>query len=179
MHRRFATAALTLALILGHRAAPAQSGPGGVVDFTLPTTEGRTRSVSQYRGRVVIIFYETRDSTNENQQVKDALGQRLRADPSLVQRFMLIPVANVGDYNFWPAHTFAREAISAVANSQHVVLWFDWNHALTQRLGMRDGTSNIVVLDRDGRVRFRRLGPMRATEIPGFLQQVQELANET
>jgi predicted transcriptional regulator len=167
-------------LVLGTaREAGAQvaaEGAGPVVEFALPTTAAASRSVSQYRGRVVVIFYENRDAISQNQALKDAIGRVGAQDPTLAQRFALVAVANLAEFAFWPAEYFAREAITRVARHAHVELWLDWHHVLFRRLGLRDGVSNVVVLDREGRVRLRRSGAIPASQVQPFLRALAAIA---
>lgn len=156
--------------------APVVTGPA--VDFALPTTAGRDRNVSAYRGKVVILFYETRGAITMNQHVKDAMGRQFNADRSLANRFALIAACNVAEYNSWPSQYFAREAISAVARSQHIELWLDWQRSLISRLALRDGTSNIVLIDKQGRVRSRRFGRVADGQVQAFINEMLALGNE-
>lgn len=171
-------ASVALAVLAAGLSAPAQQRLGAPVNFSLPTTSGHPRSVAQYRGRVVILFYESREVVAQNQPLKDALGRQGERDPSLAQRFALIPVANVGAYNFWPAQHFAREAITAIARHQGVEMWFDWDRTLVHALGLRDGASNVVVLDRQGRVRYHRWGRIAPGDVERFLSTLSAVANE-
>ena len=158
------------------RPSPVVTGP--VVDFSLPTTAGRERNVSAYRGRVVVLFYETRGAITQNQHVKDAMGRRFDADRSLVNRFSLIAACNVAEYNSWPSQYFAREAISAVARAQRIELWLDWQRTLIQRLSLRDATSNIVLIDKQGHVRSRRFGRVADDQVQPLITEMMTLAAE-
>lgn len=168
-------ASLTAASLLAPNAALAQAAP---VDFTLPTTSGRDRAVSQFRGKVVVLFYETRGTITQNQHVKDAMGARFNRDRTLANRFSLIAACNVAEYNSWPSQYFAREAITTVARSQRIELWLDWNRTLIQRLGLRDGTSNIVLIDKLGRIRERNWGRVAEANVNPLLDRMIALGNE-
>ncbi|MBL8682065.1 MAG: hypothetical protein JNK05_23055 [Myxococcales bacterium] len=168
-------ASLTAASLLAPNAVLAQAAP---VDFTLPTTSGRDRAVSQFRGKVVVLFYETRGTITQNQHVKDAMGARFNRDRTLANRFSLIAACNVAEYNSWPSQYFAREAITTVARSQRIELWLDWNRTLIQRLGLRDGTSNIVLIDKLGRIRERNWGRVADANVNALLDRMIALGNE-
>ncbi len=172
------------AILIGDEAQAQQAQAGGasaagpVVDFTLPTTAGRDRMLSQLRGKVVVLFYETRGTITQNQHVKDAMGVRFNRDRTLANRITLIASCNVAEYNSWPSQYFAREAISAVARSQRIELWLDWNRTLIQRLGLRDAASNIVIVDRTGVVRERHAGHMADGQVSTFLDRVIAMGDE-
>jgi hypothetical protein len=169
------------ASLVTSRVALGQQAPGAVgapADFSLPTTAGRDRALAQLRGKVVVLFYETRDTITQNQHVKDAMGVRFNRDRSLINRFSLVAACNVAEYNSWPSQYFAREAISAVARSQRIELWLDWNRTLIQRLGLRDRTSNIVLIDKQGRVRERLWGRVADGSVNALIDRMIALGSE-
>lgn len=184
MNRRdvLGIAAGTAGAILIGDEAQAQQAPvaGGAppVDFSLPTTAGRDRSLAQMRGKVVVLFYETRGTISQNQHVKDAMGVRFNRERALANRITLIAACNVAEYNSWPSQYFAREAISAVARSQRIELWLDWNRTLIGRLGLRDAASNIVVVDRMGVVRERHFGRLADGQVGPLLDRIVSLGED-
>jgi hypothetical protein len=167
----------SLTLWLAERSAQAQAVPGAV-DFTLPTTAGRDRSLSSLRGKAVVLFYETRGTITQNQHVKDAMGARFNADRSLSNRIALIASCNVAEYNSWPSQYFAREAITTVARQQRIELWLDWNRTLIQRLGLRDNVSNIALVDKQGRLRERNWGRVADGQVQALIDRIVALGNE-
>lgn len=184
MNRRemLGIAATTAGVALVGDEARAQQTPstvsGNAVDFSLPTTAGRDRTLSQMRGKAVVLFYETRGTISQNQHVKDAMGVRFNRDRALANRVSLIASCNVAEYNSWPSQYFAREAISAVARSQRIELWLDWNRALIARLGLRDGASNIVLFDRSGVLRERHAGRIADAQVGALIDRIVALGDE-
>lgn len=184
MNRRevLGIAATTAGITLIGEEARAQQAPSVVganaVDFSLPTTAGRERSLSQLRGKAVVLFYETRGTISQNQHVKDAMGARLNRERALANRITLIASCNVAEYNSWPSQYFAREAISAVARSQRIELWLDWNRTLISRLGLRDGVSNIVLFDRGGVLRERHAGRIADAQVGALIDRIVALGEE-
>jgi len=184
MNRRevLGIAATTAGITLIGQEARAQQvpsvAPANAVDFSLPTTAGRERSLSQLRGKAVVLFYETRGTITQNQHVKDAMGVRFNRDRTLANRIALIAACNVAEYNSWPAQYFAREAISAVARSQRIELWLDWNRTLISRLGLRDAVSNIVLFDRAGVLRERHAGRIPDAQVEALIDRIVALGEE-
>lgn len=163
---------------LGALSARAQSSPlGTVVEASLVTTSGRTRSLSQLRGKTVVLFYETRGAINVNQHVKDAMGRRFNADRALANRFALVAACNVAEYNTWPSRYFAGQAIATVANSNHLELWLDWDRTMITRLGMHDNASNIALIDRNGRFHHHQWGRVANNAVDPLLDRMVALAN--
>jgi predicted transcriptional regulator len=159
-------------------AGAAVAAPPAAVDFSLPTTADLTRSASELRGKVAVFFYEDRHSTETNALLKKALRRAALEDRSFGERLAVVPIANVSGYDFWPARYFARNAVKKMARRHDLEIWLDWKGALQPMLGLRDDTSNVVVLDRAGRLRVRRFGPIPSEELGAFLQQLRALMRE-
>lgn len=184
MHCTLARAAAALAFGAALYAAPlaspvvAQAMLNSVADFALPTTAGVTRSIVQYRGRVVLLFFEDRGTVRQNEHLRRALTQVQRTEPPLAGLFALVPVANVSGYNYWPMRHFAEQTVRSYARNTGIELWLDWSHTLQSRLRLREGVSNVVVIDRHGRVRYHRWGRVPDTEVTPFMNLLRALARE-
>ncbi|MEZ4406062.1 MAG: hypothetical protein R3A52_06270 [Polyangiales bacterium] len=127
--------------------------------FSLEGTSGRTRRLSDYRGRVVILMYEDRDSNQQNDTLKRELSERARAQ-DLSSTVAVVPVANLSGYDFWPARGYARDAVVDIARQQGIEILIDWSGAMASSYRFRPSTSYVMVLSRDGRVMYRHAGPM-------------------
>jgi predicted transcriptional regulator len=152
-------------------AAAARASP-----LTLPTTSGASRSLADLRGRVAVLFYEDRHSRDHNEHVKRALRALLASDRALAARVVVVPVANLGGYDFWPARYFARRAVEKIARRHRLEIWLDWDRVLQRELGLRDEVANVAVLDPRGRMRFHRTGPLTEKEIRLLAERVTTLS---
>ena len=144
--------------------APAPAPPPPLApDFALEGTSGQTRRLRDYRGRVVILIYEDRDSNQQNNDLKRELAERARTE-DLTRDVAVVPVANLSSYSFWPASGFARDAVVDIARQQSMEILIDWSNSMSGAYRFRPSTSYVMVLGRDGRVLFRHAGalPMRA-----------------
>lgn len=143
--------------------APPAPPPPMAPDFALEGTSGQTRRLRDYRGRVVILIYEDRDSNQQNNELKRELAERARAQ-DLSRDVAVVPVANLSSYSFWPASGFARDAVIDIAREQGMEILIDWSSTMSGAYRFRPSTSYVMVLGRDGRVLFRHAGmlPPRA-----------------
>ena len=130
-------------------------------DFALESTTGATRHLRDYRGRVVIILYEDRDSNQQNDTLKRELAERARRE-DLTRDVALVPVANLSGYNFWPARGYARDAVVEIARTQSHEIMIDWSGDMATSYRFRAGQSHVLVVSRDGSVLFRTSGALSA-----------------
>jgi predicted transcriptional regulator len=150
----------------------ANAGAPASVDFTLESSSGGQRSLSHYRGRVAVLFYEDRHHTDTNARVKEAVA-RYGMENNLQEKVSIVAVANLKGYDFVPASTFARKAIQSIAARHKVEILMDWRGVVIDKLGVKDSNANIVVLDRNGGVRFRATGRLNDEQQKALLAAVQ------
>lgn len=170
-----------LALSLGAQADPVPPPDAGAVvaapapplapEFALEGTSGQTRRLRDYRGRVVILIYEDRDSNQQNDALKRELADRARAQ-DLTRDVAVVPVANLSSYSFWPASGFARDAVVDIARQQNMEILIDWSNAMSGAYRFRPATSYVMVLSREGRVLFRYAGPLPSRERMRFFSVI-------
>lgn len=151
--------------------APAPPPPPMAPEFALEGTSGQTRRLRDYRGRVVILIYEDRDSNQQNNDLKRELAERARAQ-DLTRDVAVVPVANLSSYSFWPASGFARDAVVDIAREQAMEILIDWNNTMSGAYRFRPATSYVMVLSRDGRVLFRHAGALPSRERMRFFSVI-------
>lgn len=142
-------------------------------EFSCEGTSGRTRHLSHYLGRAVIIVYEDRDSNHQNDVLKQELAARARAQ-DLTQDVSVVPVANLSGFAFWPAQGFARDAVLDIARQQQMEILIDWTGDMARSYRFRPAMSYVMVLSREGRVLFRHAGTLDASARGRFFNAVSE-----
>ena len=136
------------------------------LDFSIPDIDGNTVTLSDYGGEVVVLDF-----------MATWCGPCKAAMPGLVSIYN-----ELGD-------EFVMISISVDPNFDTVPVLRDWVkeydanwiHArdladppVTQRFGV-SGIPTYVILDRDGKIRFRRVGPVSALELK---TEILSLVNE-
>ena len=171
---RALVASLAVGAAVGPRAAAlAQQTPGPIVAFSLESTAGGHTSTASMRGKVVVIFYEDRDHREDNAELKGLLT-RFVAGNELRAELTIVPVANVSGLDFPPASAFARAAVRAVASDLGIAVLFDWQRTLQAApISLRDSASNVLVLDRAGRVVFRYAGAVTGDPRSRFFRAIR------
>jgi predicted transcriptional regulator len=142
-------------------------------EFSCEGTSGRTRHLSHYLGRAVIIVYEDRDSNHQNDVLKQELAARARAQ-DLTQDVSVVPVANLSGFAFWPAQGFARDAVLDIARQQQMEILIDWTGEMARSYRFRPAMSYVMVLSREGRVLFRHAGTLDSSARGRFFNAVSE-----
>jgi hypothetical protein len=137
-------------LPLGERVPPAR----------LVDPDGRSLDIGALRGKPALIFYEDRGSAEQNAPLKFELAELAR-DPGRRAAVAALGVADVSAYAGWLLRGFARKEVRRHAREAGVPVYCDWDGSFRRAYRLRRGLSNVMLLDRDGRVLFAAAGPLR------------------
>lgn len=134
---------------------------------TLESTGGPVRRLSDFAGKVVVLIYEDRESAQQNAALKRELAERAqRADRS--RNVVLLPVADLHAYDFWPAHGFARKAVVDAAAKAGIEILMDWEGSTARALKLHPKQSQVLVFDAAGSELFRSSGTLSDAERSRF-----------
>ena len=132
-------------------------------DTTLLDAWERTVPLSQFDGMPLLFIYEDKGSATQNTDLKAELSTLAKGD-RYRKTIALVAVADVSDYDFWPAKGFVKDAIRDESRKQGIVIYCDWDGSLRRKLDLNHRASNVVLYGRDGRVLFSRAGTLSRDE---------------
>jgi len=120
---------------------------------------GRVLRLERLRGKPVLIVYESRESNEENQTLKDRLS-RLARDGRYRNRVHLVPVASVEAFDYFPIRGLVEDSIASESQRIGTTIYCDWDGSFRRALALRPERSSVVLVARDGRVIFAYEGPL-------------------
>lgn len=139
----------------------------------LEAIRGGTKRLSAWRGEVLVVFYEPREKLETNAELKRALSADTTRDARVVA------VGDVASFDFAPARTIARTAIRALARDNDLEILLDWRGQLAAPpFSLMRGESNVLVLDRRGRIAHRHTGVMTPRERERFFEALDRALGE-
>lgn len=152
--------------------------PGATApDFQLVSGDGRELGAEQIKGKVGVVFYETRDTVEQNRAFKKELGQFLDRAPVARAQVMVLAVINCS-LAAWPVTAIWRAKLRENSEKEGLTIYGDWDGKMAAAYAMKADCSNIVIIDTRGMVRYRFAGPMGDEEIRSLLALVERLAAE-
>ena len=77
---------------------------------------------------------------------------------------VLVPVADVQSFDFWPARGFVKDAIRGESKKVGATIYLDWNGEFQRAAGFQRGTSSTMLVGRDARVLFTSQGALDAQQ---------------
>jgi hypothetical protein len=152
--------------------------PGAPVDFDIEETSGVTRNLRDVRGRVVVLWYEDREHTDTNYALKLELHQYI-VDNHLEDEMTTYGIANVHGIDGM-IRDMARSAIRTMASRYGIQILLDWDGVLQRApFDCADGDANFVLVDRQGRIRYRHTGEMMGSNRTEMYRVLRRLIHET
>lgn len=143
-------------------------------DFALEETSGTTRTLLEARGRIVIVFYEDREHTPDNQELKHTL-HRYVLDNGLRPQLTTYGVASLSGTS-GVVRELARAAIRAIAAQYGIQILLDWEGALQRApFDFPASGSTIALFDREGRLRYRVTGAHSAAQQTELFRTLRRL----
>ncbi len=126
--------------------------------FRVESGDGRVLDKGMLRGKVVVLFYESKDSLAKSRPLKKALSAFYNEQRKEEQELILrVPVINC-TAAVWPFRGIWKREL--VENSKRVgmTVYGDWDGKMAISFGMKSDDTNLVIMDKKGRVRFFHTG---------------------
>lgn len=151
-----AAAALATALIPTTADALLKEG-ASAPNARVEDADGKVLQLQSLKGKPILIVYEDRDSSKQNQPLKDDLSKLATGD-KYKTAIALAAIADVSSYDWWPAKGFVKDAIREESKKQKTTIYCDWDGGFRKAYGIKRGVSNVILVGRDGRVLFAAEG---------------------
>lgn len=165
---------LVLAALLGGlgtanlaEAAPALGTPkpaARVVD-----ADDRAFHLQAVQGKPTLVLYEDKESAKVNVALKDDLA-KLASGGRYRSSVVLVPVADVERYDFWPARGFVKDAIKDESKKIGATIYCDWDGSFRRAVKLAQNTSSVLLFGKDGRVLFTWEGQVPKEERERLLE---------
>lgn len=129
---------------------------------------GRVLDLGAVQGRPALVVYEDKESATLNTQLKAELSRLARGD-RYRSAVVLVPVADVRDYDFWPVRGFVKDAIRSESKKIGATIYCDWDGSFGRALGIQHGTSTVILVGKSGRVLFAQEGKISPADTKRLL----------
>lgn len=121
--------------------------------------DDRTLDLRAVNGKPIFVIYEDQTSATMNAALKADLARLAKGD-RYVGAVALVPVADLQGYDYWPIRGFVKDAIRSESRKVGATIYCDWDGSFQRAAGFRRGTSSVMLIGRDARVRFAAEGPL-------------------
>lgn len=171
---------LLLSLPFSRGSSPAASGLIGspAPYFRVQSGDDKELTLDMIKGKVIAIFYETKDIVENNQRLKDELNKLYYEQTGIVKDVLVrLPIIDCSDA-FWPFLGTWKRRLREYSKKEGVTIYCDWEGKMSSDYKMNSDVSNVVIIDKSGRIRFFTSGEVKPEEINGVKELLIILAGE-
>ena len=146
--------------------------------FTVQSGDDKELNLDMIKGKVIAVFYETKDIVENNQRLKDELNKLYYEQTGIVKDVLVrLPIIDCSDA-VWPFLWIWKRTIREYSKKEGVVIYCDCTGKMSSEYKMKTDESNIVIIDKGGRIRFFTSGEVKDKEINGVKELLIALAGE-
>lgn len=161
--------------VLGGQVLGAEEEAGPQREAVLETSRGGTSRLSTFRGKPVVLFFESRDSADLNKPFKDRLFA-IGRERHLLEAAHVVAVADLTAFDFFPARRFAQDAVRKEEDRWNIPILIDWKGTLTSApWNLPKDTSSVVLLDAEGRVVYEKSGRLADADQRAFFERLASM----
>lgn len=134
--------------------------------------DGRVLDLKTLKGKPILIVYEDKDSAQQNDVLKKELSKLAKGD-KYKKMIALAAIADVSSYDFWPVKGFVKDAIREESKKAGTTIYCDWDGRFRSTYKIREGTSNVILVSKDGHVLFAAEGSLKEPERKRLLDLIK------
>ena len=142
--------------------------------FSLVSGDNKKLTLDMLRGKVVVLFYATRDTIEVNDALSRYLDTLYAAQPQNIQsqiyRLLVLNAMEATAVTTW------KEKLNETSAKLKVTIYGDWTGGMFAAYRMRDNDSNFVIIDKKGVVRFAASGKIANSRFEAIKKLLLELA---
>ena len=120
--------------------------------FSLVSGDNKKLTLDMLRGKIVVLFYATRDTVEVNEELQRYLDTLYDAQPQNIQsqiyRLLVLNAMEATALTTW------KEKLVETSTQLRITIYGDWSGGMFAAYRMRDNDSNFVIIDKRGIVRF-------------------------
>jgi alkyl hydroperoxide reductase subunit AhpC len=145
--------------------------------FEVKSGQDQKLTLEMILGKVVVLFYETRQVVDKNDDLKDELIRLYQDQPENIQKeiFRLVVIdcsqATLPTQAIWK-HKLAQHSLAL-----GFTIYGDWNRKMLLDYGLERNDSNFLIIDKNGIIRYSSTGKINNGEIKNIKNLLISLAH--
>ncbi|MDA3811108.1 MAG: redoxin domain-containing protein [Spirochaetaceae bacterium] len=132
-------------------------------DFSLVSGAVETITLDDFQGKLILCFYDSRDSENANNKLKNMLKQYEESID-----LAILAVADCSSAK-WPLINLWNKALISKSEEYGYTVYGDWDGSMLRSYNLEKNASNIILIDKAKNVIYQHSGQMNDEEIDRFL----------
>ena len=168
-----------LSLILPQSASQARGLIGAEAPFfKVQSGDDKELTLEMIKGKVVVMFYEARDVVERNRRLKIQLNKFIFEQSESMRGVMVRLVIIDCSGAVWPFTGIWKSRLNESSKKEGIPIFGDWDGKMFSAYRMKSDESNILLIDKGGRIRFFTSGKIKNEKINEVKELLKELATE-
>jgi len=143
-------------------------------DFKLKDSTGKeyTLESPEFKGKVLYVCYADPDEKDTNNHVEDALKKERESgalDKARYKGFGIVNMKATGMPNF-----LIKAAIKSKKKKTGAIILLDYDQSILKSWGLKNDSSDIVILDKERICRFIHYGKLPEAKLPEMISIIKE-----
>jgi peroxiredoxin len=142
--------------------------------FSLVSGDNKKLTLDMLSGKIVVLFYATRDTVQVNDELQKYLDTLYATQPKNIQnqifRLLVVNAMEATSLTKW------KEKLIETSAKLKITIYGDWTGAMFAAYRMRDNDSNFIIIDKKGIVRFAVSGRIDNSRFEAIKKLLLELA---
>lgn len=146
--------------------------------FSVQSGNNEELTLDMILGKVAAIFYENKDIVSANKRLKDELSKLYfeQAD-TLKERLARLPIIDCSEA-VWAFRPIWKRRLREYSKREGMTIYCDWSGKMASDYKMKNNVSNVIIIDKSGRIRFFTSGDVAAEEIDDLKRLLIALTKE-
>jgi alkyl hydroperoxide reductase subunit AhpC len=146
--------------------------------FEVKSGNDKILTLDMIKGKVTVIFYETKGVVEKNRKLKDELNKFYDEQPDAIKELIVkLPFINCSSA-FWPFTGIWKSKLRENSKKEGMTIYGDWDGKMFSDYKMKDKESNVVIIDKKGIIRYFVSGKVEDKEINEIKELLKEIGNE-
>ena len=144
--------------------------------FSVASGEGNVFSLATKGKKVLVIFYESKDTNERSRGLKDYLDEFNEHQSARIrQSIVWLPVIDCSGV-FWPLTAIWKQKMRDHSREEGITIYGDWTGTMMRSYGMRKADNNLVIIDKAGVIRHFTSGDLDRNSFPAISRLLLQLA---
>jgi alkyl hydroperoxide reductase subunit AhpC len=133
--------------------------------FAVTSGDDQKLTLEMVRGKVVVLFYESRQVVDKNDELKDELTRLYQGQPANIQKEIFRLVVIDCSQATLPTLFIWKHKLNKHSLALGFTIYGDWNSKMLVDYGMVKNDSNFLIIDKNGIIRYSSTGKISNCEI--------------
>jgi predicted transcriptional regulator len=128
-------------------------------------------TLDMLRGKVIVLFYESRQVIRKNIELKNELKKLYQAQPDWIKdRIFRLVVIDCSEAS-WATRPLWKKRLREHSKKEGFSIYGDWSGRMLTSYGLQREESNFLILDKDGVIRYSTFGKIER----GQFEEIKKL----